>query len=79
MDFQWKKGYKLHEYRRALIHCAYKKKDMKRTIDNLKLGAGYNCSEEEIQEYLKLYPITREEIRWAKEQEADLIRLIKEF
>lgn len=66
MSFKWEKGYKLHDCRKTLIHCMYRKMDMKATLDILKF-AWYDCNEQEVREYLKLYPITKEEFLYERE------------
>jgi len=64
MSFKWKNGDLTHACRRTLIYCvtAYKD-DISRMKDTLKSWSYHDCTEEEIVEYLKLYPITKDEIR----------------
>lgn len=65
MPFKWLKGYGTHQPREVLASSISRKFNMTETIALLKLH-GYNCEEAEVLEYLKEYPITKQELLWTK-------------
>lgn len=69
MPFSWKNRYEIHALRNTLSFCIYRKFDTEKIVAFLKRER-YECGEEEVQEYLKKYPITKKELRHEKEVQA---------